>query len=402
MIAPRTRRGPRRDGREGVALILVLLIIVLLSIIVVEYGYESQVNASFAINQGSDFEAHLAAKSAVAKGMAALRADLLPNPELIDVSFDTTQIDSMQDPWALPAPMEPLNEATMRFSVSDEYGKINLNALFDTREGGQPQLREPLADALYAFFLMRDPEGDNPTDAILDWLDYDDDDEERPEGAESGFYEQAEIPYACKNGPMDSIEELLLIKGITPKLYFGDPKADPPQLPLSEYLTVHGDWRGRVNANTAQPEVLAAMAAGFSGNRESPDLDSAYAVYEQARFEAPFTDAASVSNALGVAEPQPTARERRERQRGQQAQQDPNQPPDGDPAQSLAAQMWRVTSNKFRIHGDGMQDGVMVRVTAYVYRTPLSPDAADLQDPTGQGAELPEEPFRILNWTVIR
>jgi hypothetical protein len=127
-------------------------------------------------------------------------------------------------------------------------------------------------------------------------------------------------------------------------------------------------------------------------------LDSAYAAYETAHYEAPFTDVGAVSNALGVAEPEPTARERRE---ARQNPQDP-QNPDGTPGQTQASQMWRVTSNAFRIHGDGMQDGVKVRVTAYVYRTPLEPDEAELQDPTGQAVELPQEPFRILGWSVIR
>lgn len=39
-----------------------------------------------------------------------------------------------------------------------------------------------------------------------------------------------------------------------------DSRSGEAMLPLSEYLTVHGDSRGRVNINTARLEVLDAMA----------------------------------------------------------------------------------------------------------------------------------------------
>lgn len=395
--------GQRPRDNEGVALIIALVVIVLLSVLVVEFGYESQINASFAMNQSADFEAYLAAKSAVAKGIGLLRADLIPDPEAgANELFDTTQVDSALDPWALPGTPEPLNQATMRTSISDEFGKINLNAMFEIPDGGgQPEIRQELADALYAFFVMRNAEGDNPTDAILDWLDYDDDDQERDEGAESSFYEEAEIPYACKNGPMDSIEELLLIKGITPEIYFGDPDADPPQLPLSEYLTVNGDWQGRVNGNTALPEVLAAMKAGFEGNREGPELDPALEAYDLAHNETPFLDAAAISNAMGIAEPK--QRDGNGRNINRQNPQDPNDPndPNNPNTGTQAEQMWRVTSDVFRIHGDGMQGDIMVRVEAFVYRTPLD---FGQEPPTvnGQPVEPPAEPFRIISWNVIR
>jgi hypothetical protein len=56
-------------------------------------------------------------------------------------------------------------------------------------------------------------------DAILDWLDADDD--TRDYGTESAYYGSESPPYAAKNGPMDSLEEMLLIRGVTPQLLFG-------------------------------------------------------------------------------------------------------------------------------------------------------------------------------------
>jgi hypothetical protein len=56
-------------------------------------------------------------------------------------------------------------------------------------------------------------------DAILDWLDADD--EPRELGAEIDYYSGLSPAYAPKNGPLDTVEELLLVRGVTPQLLFG-------------------------------------------------------------------------------------------------------------------------------------------------------------------------------------
>lgn len=351
------------------ALILALLFMVLLSVVVVEFMYEAQVEASFAENQGGELEAYIAAKSAVARGIELLAADLL-DPML---NGETQMYDSELDGWYQGQSFEPLNEGFMRASISDEYGKINLNALMDASEGRQPVERDELVAALREFFAMRDAgEGSSPdtiVDSILDWVDYADSDEEHPDGAETDYYSGLENPYVCKNGPMDSIEELLLIKGITPKVYFGD--AEKEQLPLSEYLTVQGDWQGRVNINTARPEVIAAIIGGSQGG--AGDLGQAQRIYEDVRMQ-PMTDASQLgnygfdANATGTGQRQNTA-------------QNPNLPP----AQRQQQQgPFTVKSNVFRIYGDGMMGEVMVRVEAYVWRTPM-----DLSDWGGNNGYLP-------------
>jgi len=57
-------------------------------------------------------------------------------------------------------------------------------------------------------------------DAILDWLD--EDEEPRPMGAEfDDYYLHLPTPYKPANGPIESIEQLLLVRGVTPQLLFG-------------------------------------------------------------------------------------------------------------------------------------------------------------------------------------
>jgi len=456
------------EMRRGVALMLALVFIVVLTALVVEFTYDAQVDASLAISGDNRFQAFVAAKSAVAEGMALLAADLLESagasqqaagargttsqPRATPQATTTQQgqlgtamlppgeYDSYFDgvPWADGAPIKPMNDAVMRTTISDEFGKINLNALLVMNEGGTPEENERLVQALRDFFLLRDPELEtDPVDAILDWLDYGDNDEERPEGAEDDYYQSLEIPYPCKNGPMDSIEELLLIKGITPELYYGDPNqeqtgTDRPEhvqemeaaegeeaykiLPLSEYLTVHGDWEGKVNVNTAEYDVLlsvlTACAESEGGTSFSPEL-VAEQIFEYQYNEQPITSVSELSSLF------PQQRRGRTRtgvvpvpQAGQKAGTGsflspgqpatgpltPGQPGTGGQARASTGQtseeIFRVDSNVFRIYGDGMLDDALVRIEAYVWRTPFDPGALQ-----GGGTT---DPFRILDWRVIQ
>ncbi len=56
-------------------------------------------------------------------------------------------------------------------------------------------------------------------DAILDWVDSDD--EQRPYGAESETYRRLHSPFSPSNRPLKQIDELLCIRGVTPELVYG-------------------------------------------------------------------------------------------------------------------------------------------------------------------------------------
>lgn len=408
MKNPRQRQKHNRAGtadpQAGVALLLAVVFIALLSAMVFAFLYEMEVDAVFVQNQGADFQARVAANSAVVNGMMVLAEHYASMLESGMPPVDS-EVDGSQ--WHLGAAFEPLNEATMRSSIADEFGKINLNALL-IYENGQPTRNDPLINSLREFFLLRDDSGYDPVDAIIDWLDYNDGDAEEPEGAESEFYQGLENPYSCKNGPMTSIEELLLIRGITPELYFGDPEQE--QEPLSEYLTVHGDWRGRVNVNTARVEVIAAILGGHNNN---PDLGAAEQIYEEAHMapidnagqlrqfvpEQPVGDTTSpeIFNTAETRQPRNAGRNMDELRRLQQRQQ-----------RESIENMFRFNSNIFRIYGDGTAEDTQVRVEAYVFRQPYDP--RDMEEEMSRlgtleqqdFVDMPRQLFRILDWKIVQ
>jgi hypothetical protein len=101
----------------------------------------------------------------------------------------------------------------MRFGLVPESAKLHLNAAEES------QIAELLTP------ILVDLQVDNPQeliDAILDWRDADD--ETRENGAEDDYYTALDPgpPYHVKNGPFDSVEELLLVKGVTAAVLYGE------------------------------------------------------------------------------------------------------------------------------------------------------------------------------------
>lgn len=187
--------------------------------------------------------------------------------------------------YSIVAPNTDGPENTLRYGITPEASKLHLNAASETE-----------IEALLTPLLV-DLEIDNPTeliDALLDWRD--EDDEPRPEGAESeDYYTLLKPGYYAKNGPFDTVEELLLVQGFTAAVLYGedtnrngilDPNEDDAEesfpfydnadgrlnLGIAPFLTT---WsreaqaaqqggqtqvvEGRINVNTASRRVLAAL-----------------------------------------------------------------------------------------------------------------------------------------------
>ncbi len=99
----------------------------------------------------------------------------------------------------------------IRYGLEDESTKINLRWIMQT-EQQQPGMGRSM--------LLRLPGvTEEIADSLLDWMD--EDSESREYGAEDEYYASLDPPYYPKNGIPDSIDELLLVKGITPKLLYG-------------------------------------------------------------------------------------------------------------------------------------------------------------------------------------
>jgi general secretion pathway protein K len=105
-----------------------------------------------------------------------------------------------------------------------------------------------------------DPEEvENIVDAIKDWIDTDN--ETTRFGAENAYYQTLEKSYPCKNAPIEFLEELLFVRGITKELLYGS--GEKPG--ISQYLSPHGN--GKININTANILILRSLSDDIDQER---------------------------------------------------------------------------------------------------------------------------------------
>ena len=137
-----------------------------------------------------------------------------------------------------------------RYGLQDESTKINLAAILhydqsagtlSENEDGTDDPDVSTADNTKAHLMLMALPGmtDDVADAILDWIDADD--TPRDQGAESEYYSGLQPAYVPRNAPPATIEELLLVKGVTPELLFG---YDAAKMGYSSSDTVSGAISG--------------------------------------------------------------------------------------------------------------------------------------------------------------
>lgn len=182
---------------------------------------------------------------------------------LIEQDSEDNQFDSLLDGWMIKDQDDfsgLFAGGRLELDIADLSGRVQVNSLVRKNENGQAAETDKILEeemrAIFirlllsgAFQVEDEEEARSIVDALVDWID--EDDRESDNGAEDSYYQSLEKPYSCRNGPIQSMEELLLVKGFTPQLLYGS--KDAPG--LAEYITVYGG-DGKININTAAPLIL--------------------------------------------------------------------------------------------------------------------------------------------------
>ena len=257
-------------NRRGVALLITLSVTTLLVVMTLEYNRRARYAVISAAAARNDLTMTEMATTGVHLAMAILAKDKTQN--------DTdTPLDDWADPEKIAEVLRafPFEAGEVALLITDELGKIQVNALVnypDSRQFNESQ--RTLWERFLQYFADRkelklDLKDDNEPQAIInslkDWMDSGDDDAITGlSGAETSYYQGKEPPYPSRNGPLTDLDELLLVKGITPELYYGT----GPVPGIARYLTVYGmepgggtDFKfpGRINLTTAELPVLFAL-----------------------------------------------------------------------------------------------------------------------------------------------
>ncbi|MGO8746211.1 MAG: general secretion pathway protein GspK [Thermoguttaceae bacterium] len=214
-----------RGRRRGMILVVVLVVIAMLSLAALTFGQMMLVE-----RRAANLSARMVqARTLTDSGVDLIRVFASQEQETLDdaggIYNNTAQFQGvLVVPGEKPhdrgrfAVVSPAldgqgNYAGIRFGLEDESAKINLNALVQLDE------QNPSENIGRQILMGLPGMTENIADSILDWIDMDD--EPREYGAESDYYNGLSPPYSPKNGPLESIEELLLVEGMTPQLLFG-------------------------------------------------------------------------------------------------------------------------------------------------------------------------------------
>jgi general secretion pathway protein K len=226
---------------RGIAIVIVLWVVLVLSLLISGFAFTMHVETQVASYARKELKAEMLARS----GIEVARMQLI-----LDAQSPTNSgFDALNQDWATNELLyvdHELGDGTFNVKVTDEESKIPINGATDL------QLRR-----LFGLLGVEPSDSDVIVDSILDWIDSSD--LHRLNGAKSDYYESLSPPYRAKNAPLDRVEELLLIRGVTPELYQGTPATDKdPAVPgLPEVFTTMTS--GSINVNTASAIVLQAM-----------------------------------------------------------------------------------------------------------------------------------------------
>ena len=205
---------------------------------------------------------------------------------------DAEDVEADASRWRINSQIPPiaLGEGHFEVMIGNESGKVDIN-----------KAGEALLKTMMASLDIEQHEKDIIVDSILDWRD--ENNLHRMNGAEDDYYRSLPEPYECKDADFDSIEELLLVRGVTKEIYLtrlkdmvtvSKPKSAPSKTSMRSKRA--GVYRketaelNKININAASRGVLLSLPS------MTEELVQAIMDY---RKEADFKSLTDISAVLG-------------------------------------------------------------------------------------------------------
>jgi hypothetical protein len=286
-----TRSTRQGDAARGTVLIVTLGILIVLAAMVLVLAHSMRVEGLCSANRLSAQQAAAVEQGAIQYVIASV--DGLDGGVPVEADLLSSGVQVGDGAFWLLRPDRD-DDRQYAFGIADEGGKINLNTASE-------EMLSKLTDMTVGL----------PA-SVLDWRDADE--EVTGGGAESEYYLLLADPYACKNAPLETVEELMLVQHASRELLFGEDAnrngildenendadaSDPPDnrdghldRGIFDLVTVYRrpardsgggeDEEEQVNVNQANPGQLAQVLS------EGVDEDRLPTVVSRARQGRPF------------------------------------------------------------------------------------------------------------------
>ena len=276
------------SGRRGIALIIVMVCITVLGALAGTFALSMKVETKLAMNANNESDLLALGKSGVAMAQWVLAQQLTISQE----PYDSLNQKWAGGPGSMMTSNSPLADVFMD-NIQLGKGSFSLKIVDNERKMNINTADQPLLDQAMRLIGVDAGDAGPITASIRDWIDPDPG--ERVGGTESDYYESLDPPYQAKNGPIDELNELLLIRGIAdfPEIYFGGTMTERLPSAFQNRLRLHTSGAqpahglvelftplstGRLNLNTASatalqmiPFVDENVAARIIQCRSGPD-----------------------------------------------------------------------------------------------------------------------------------
>ena len=230
-----------KESQRGIALLIVLWVMTILMAMVFSFSVMTRAESYGTLAFKDGLEKKFLAEAGIERGIM----------EIIYRSVNRNQAVKLEgmEAWKPDGTAYTVETGKSGYvvRVTDESGKISLNGLTDSsgiilknlliRQGTSPEKADVIVDS------------------ILDWKDTDD--LHRLSGAESDYYLSLAKPYKARNADFETLEELILVRGMTPEILYGTDKTKG----IIYFLTAYGKKTALINLNAAPKELLAALPA---------------------------------------------------------------------------------------------------------------------------------------------
>jgi general secretion pathway protein K len=255
------------NRKRGSALVLVLWIIGLLSMMIASLAFDAHIEARITSYYRKRNKATYLARS----GLEIARLIL---EKRATVTGNEPTAEQLKDRWYEPAQRlkngairglaEKLGEGSVTLDIEPEPARRNINNL-DLQNNANEREVELNMERILEVGGITEYTGLWPKliESMQDWTDANN--EVRQDGAETeDYYATLKPPYKAANGPLDTVEELLLVKGFNRTILSGGsikPEFEGgeavPVSGIGPLLTTYGD--GKVNVNSASLQVLQTL-----------------------------------------------------------------------------------------------------------------------------------------------
>ncbi|MCS6776305.1 MAG: type II secretion system protein GspK [Chloroherpetonaceae bacterium] len=189
-----------RSTRNGQALVPVIFVMVILTVLAVAFATSSRRDVRAAANYAAQVQRFYAARGALQYALTALEetSNRGATYGIVPASADTDA-----NGW------RQIGDAWVKIEVSDTGACINLNLADQATLQRIPALRDN-PDLIAAIIDWRTPAGQSTQS-----------------GMTAGYYQSLPLPYDVKGAPFDTVEELLLVRGMTPDILYANGAGTP-------------------------------------------------------------------------------------------------------------------------------------------------------------------------------